>query len=95
MTKAISTFEREMKDDTFREEFESLNKGLARGVIVQITNESHKWYRCLLVVEHGHSNGIMGYTVIPTNEGVPNGVAHIRISNLDYTVVGKAVIVDG
>ena len=61
--------------------------------IVQITNPSHHWYPCLIVVSEVKSWGVQGYTVMPTNDDQPNGQAYIRLKSSDYERVGRAVVV--
>lgn len=51
--------------------------------IVQI-HESHKWGGCLLVVTEVKSFGVQGYVRIPLQ-----GDAFLRISDEDFTVVGR------
>ena len=67
---------------------------LRPGDIVQITNEAHHWFPCLIVVREPKSFGCMGYTVIPTNTDERNGAAYIRLNSADYEPIGARVIFD-
>jgi len=60
------------------------------GDIVQITNEEHHWYPCLVIVSEPKSWGIQGYVPIPIKEKV--APAYIRLEDKEITIVGKAVI---
>ena len=66
---------------------------LTRGTIVQITNEQHHWFPCLIIVDEVKSWGIQGFITIPNNsKEEANGNAFIRLKNEDFEVVGKANI---
>lgn len=64
---------------------------MQKGTIVQITNNEHHWYPCLVIVSEVKSWGIMGYLSIPDSGNVGN--AFIRISTGQFEVVGEALIV--
>lgn len=66
---------------------------MEKGTIVQITNEDHQWFPCLIIVDKIKSWGIQGYTIIPSNDNQPNGNAYIRLKNEEFEAVGEAVIV--
>lgn len=63
------------------------------GDIVQITDESHSWFPCLIIVTEQKSWGVQGYMSIPTNDAEPNGNAFIRLKHEQVEKVGKAVFV--
>jgi hypothetical protein len=63
------------------------------GDIVQITNEEHHWYPCLIIVSEPKSFGCQGYTTIPKNDEEPSGNAYIRLEHSDYEPVGRALVV--
>jgi hypothetical protein len=65
------------------------------GDIVQITNDDHHWFACLIIVTEVRNWGIIGYITIPTNRDEPNGTAYIRLKNEDFQVVGNATLVLG
>jgi hypothetical protein len=66
------------------------------GDIVQITDESHHWYPCLIIVTEVKSWGIQGYITIPSNDNNPNGNAFIRLKDGEFEFCGcKAVLVRG
>lgn len=62
--------------------------------IVQITDESHHWFPCLVVVTEPKSWGVQGYVMIPSNDGSGTRQAYIRPRNEQIEVVGKAIITD-
>ena len=64
------------------------------GDIVQITNENHHWYPCLIIVSDVKSFGCQGYVLIPHNDGELPDIAYIRLSSEEYEQVGKASIVE-
>lgn len=68
---------------------------LQQGDIVQITDETHAWYPCLIIVDEVKSWGIQGFTIIPTNDQKPNGRAYIRLKSAVYERVGIATLVPG
>ena len=61
--------------------------------IVQITDQEHHWFPCLLVVDELKGWGVMAYTQIVTNDAEPNGQAYIRVKSEQIERVGCAVIV--
>ncbi|MCK9543756.1 MAG: hypothetical protein M0R03_17185 [Novosphingobium sp.] len=70
------------------------NTGLEKGTIVQITNEQHHWFPCLIIVDEIKSWGIRGYITVPNNDREKtNGNAFIRLNNEEFEIVGKANIV--
>jgi hypothetical protein len=66
---------------------------MQKGTIVQITNNEHHWYPCLVIVSEVKSWGIMGYLSIPADNSGNVGNAFIRISTGQFEVVGEALIV--
>jgi hypothetical protein len=61
------------------------------GDIVQITNDKHSWYPCLIIVSEVKSWGIQGYITIPANNNAC-GNAYIRLESKDFEIVGYANI---
>lgn len=66
-----------------------MEQKLEKGSIVQIANEDHQWFPCLIVVDEIKSFGIQGYIVMPTNDKEPNMPAYIRLKAEDYILVGQ------
>jgi hypothetical protein len=66
--------------------------GMKQNFIVQITNEKHPWFPCLIIVDEVKEWGVQGYITIPTNDEIPNNNAFIRLPKADYETVGAAVI---
>ena len=64
------------------------------GDIIQITNETHPWYPCLLIVDEVKMWGVQAYCIVPqSNDGSePVGRAYNRIKNEDFVKVGKAEV---
>lgn len=60
--------------------------------IIQITDDTHHWFPCLLIVSEAKSWGVQAYAHIPSNEG-KRSQAFNRLKDGEYEVVGKAVIV--
>lgn len=56
--------------------------------IIQITNQDHNWFGCILIVSECKSWGVQAYVPMPLE-----GDAYIRLETNDFEVVGKAVIV--
>lgn len=65
---------------------------LLPGDIVQITNDQHHWYPCILVVSELKSFGIQGFVFMPSNDGSGTGEAYIRLRHGEFERVGAAVI---
>lgn len=66
-----------------------------RGDIIQITDATHPWYPCLLIVDEVKAWGVQAYVTIPeSNDGskAPS-LAHNRIKDGQFEKVGTAVIV--
>ena len=63
------------------------------GTIIQIINEKHHWFPCLIIVDEVKSWGIQGYIAIPTNDEERNNPAYIRLKTEEFEIVGKANIV--
>lgn len=66
---------------------------IAEGGIVQITDENHPWFPCLVIVSEVKSWGIEGYVTIPRNDGEPCGNAYIRLESRVFERVGASAIV--
>lgn len=60
------------------------------GTIVQITNESHAWFPCLVVITEVKGWGVQGYVSMPTGNGIGN--AFIRLKHDEIEWVGRAVV---
>lgn len=75
------------------------NTFVKEGTIVQIIDEKHDWFPCLLIISEILSWGVMGYITMPNN--LPrtgrikgeNGNAFIRLTTDKFEIVGKANIV--
>lgn len=65
---------------------------IEKGDIIQITDESDKWYPCLLIVSEVKSWGVQAYITIPRNDGEQLGNAYYRIENGRFERVGSAVV---
>ena len=68
---------------------------LKSGDIVQITNQDHHWFGCLIVVSEPKSFGCQGYISIPKDNVGNVADAYIRLNHADLEVVGHAVLVRG
>jgi len=66
---------------------------MREGDIVQITDDTHHWFPALIIVTDLKGWGVMGYTLVVTNDESPNGQAYIRIKNEQYEPVGRALVV--
>lgn len=64
------------------------------GDIVQIVNEKHPWFPCLLIVDEVKSWGVQAYTLVPrSNDGSESvGRAYNRLKSEDIEKVGVASI---
>ncbi len=65
------------------------------GEIIQIVDEDHHWFPCLVIVSEPKSFGCQGYVLIPHNDKSPTGQAYIRLNHDDYVSVGRAEITAG
>lgn len=65
------------------------------GDIVQITNDDHHWFGCLIVVSEPKSFGCQGYISIPKDNRGNVADAYIRLNHSDFERVGHAVLVRG
>lgn len=72
-----------------------MDKDLARGDIVQVIDETHSWFGCLLVVDEVKGWGVMAYVSIPhSNDGSEEvGLAYNRLSYDKIEKVGTAAFV--
>ena len=70
---------------------------MAENDIIQITDEAHAWYGCLLVVDEVKPWGVIAYMTIPqTNDASePPGIAFNRLKLGTYERVGTVTIVLG
>lgn len=66
-----------------------------QGDIIQITDSTHAWYGCLLVVDEVRAWGVTAYLSIPrSNDGSePAGTAFNRLNNGTFEKVGAAILV--
>ena len=64
---------------------------MKKGDIVQITEETHPWHSCLIIVDKIIHQGIRGYINIPKNDK-EIGTIYIRLSNGEFEIVGKACL---
>ena len=65
-----------------------------KGDIVQITNETHPWFSCLLIVDEPKSFGCHAYVSIPQrNDKQEISTAYNRLKREDYVTIGAAVII--
>lgn len=56
--------------------------------VVQIIDEEHKWFPCLVIVSELKEFGIQGYVIVPEQ-----GNAYIRLNRDSYAKIGKAIVV--
>lgn len=63
------------------------------GDIVQIIDESHHWFPCLIIVTEPKTWGVQGYMTLVKARDEPNGNAFIRLRNEQVELVGKAAII--
>jgi hypothetical protein len=63
------------------------------GTIVQITDEKHHWFPCLIIVSEIKSWGVQGYMSIPKDNMGNVGQAYIRLNTNQFEVVGEAKVV--
>lgn len=66
---------------------------LLPGDIVQITDEGHHWFPCLIVVSELKSFGVQGFAFMPQNDGSGTGEAYIRLNAGSYEPVGASAII--
>lgn len=66
---------------------------IKHGSVIQITDEDHHWFPCLLTVDIVHRWGVTAYVTFPvSNEG--NVVeAPIRLKEGQYFFIGEAMII--
>jgi hypothetical protein len=62
------------------------------GDVVQITNQDHHWFGCLIVVSEPKTFGCQGYISIPHDNVGDVRDAHIRLNTEDFEYVGHAVL---
>ena len=62
------------------------------GDIVQITDEKHHWFPCLIVVDEPKSFGCQGYMYIPKDNQGTVVQAYIRLRFEEIELVGMAEI---
>jgi len=66
-------------------------KELEIGDIIQITDESDKWFLCVLIVREVTSWGVKAYSILPKTEYEPPKIAHYRIKTGKFEKVGSAI----
>ncbi len=71
----------------------SLN-GFTVGDIIQITDESHAWFPCLLIIDEVKMWGVQAYALTPTkNDGSEKPAQYFnRLEFGEFEKVGVAVI---
>lgn len=65
------------------------------GDIVQVTNDDHHWFGCLIVVSEPKSFGCQGYVSFPKDNAGNVADAYIRLNHADFERVGHAALVRG
>jgi len=63
---------------------------LNNGDVVQIINEEHHWFPCLVVVQEVKTWGVQAYLLTPPMGEF--GVAYIRVKNADIKLIGQAEV---
>lgn len=58
---------------------------LTKGSIIQITDENHEWYPCILVISEVKDFGCQAYISVPLK-----GDAYIRLKFGEYEYVGAS-----
>lgn len=68
---------------------------IEKGDIVQIVNQDHAWFGCLLVVDEIKKWGVQAYCLIPTsNDGSEQpGSAYNRLDYFAIAKVGRAIVI--
>lgn len=62
--------------------------------IVQIVDDHHPWFPCLMIVEEVKTWGVLAYVLVPGSNSEPNvGEAYLRVKNEQLKLVGVAVMV--
>lgn len=65
------------------------------GDAVQIVDQNHHWFPCIIIVEKIKSWGCQGYITIPNNDrDETNGSAYIRLNRDQYVFIGQAPILN-
>jgi hypothetical protein len=59
--------------------------------LIQVTDEDHGWFACILIVAEIRNNGkgVMAYIPLPDR-----GPAYIMLAYSEFDVVGCAIVVD-
>ena len=70
----------------------SRERALEAGDVVQITNQDHHWFGCLIVVSEPKTFVCQGYISIPHNNVGDVRDAYIRLNTDDFEYVGHAVL---
>ena len=70
---------------------------LKEGAVVQITDPSHHWFPCLLIVDEVRPWGIQGYAVVPISNAKPQSTsqAFIRLETAQFKYIGEAKVTTG
>jgi len=61
---------------------------IVKNDLVQIIDENHGWFPCILVVSEVKSFGVQAYVTLPNQ-----GDAYIRLNRQDYKKVGESLVV--
>ena len=72
---------------------EELENIFYKNDIVQIVDEKHHWYPCLIIVTEPKPWGVQGYLSIPQDNAGNVSSAFIRLNNDQIELVGSANIV--
>lgn len=67
------------------------NDSLLPGDLVQITDENHRWYPTVIVVDEIKTFGIQGFAFMPTNDGSGTGQAYIRLRTGEFESLGVSL----
>lgn len=60
--------------------------------VVQITDNKHPWFGCIVVVKKIRKEGIQAFAIIPDNSPGVNAAAFINLSKETYEYIGHAVV---
>lgn len=62
------------------------------GDIVQITDQTNRWFPALVVIHEVKSWGVMGFAYMPSPKGPPAGEAYYRLKAGEFETVGRVVV---
>jgi len=68
---------------------------LNNGDVVQIINEEHRWFPCLLIVDKVKSYGVEAYTITPTFIGGISSIttAPTQLLDSDIKFIGHSKVI--